>query len=133
MKDKIFKKIIGIIISRNEGGYVNDPQDLGGETKYGISKRSYPNVNIKNLTLEQAENIYYNDFFKKLPFISEPNLMYQLLDHAINAGIGSALKLYKSGMTLDQFKEARRNFYKSLKQFPIYGKSWLRRVDYSIL
>ena len=51
-----FKEIIGV-----EGGYVNNPNDKGGETKYGISKRAYPNLDIKNLTLKKAEEIYYND------------------------------------------------------------------------
>lgn len=51
------------IVLANEGGYVNDPLDPGGETKYGISKRSYPNVNIASLTVAQAEAIYLRDFW----------------------------------------------------------------------
>ena len=45
-----------------EGGYVNDARDPGMETKYGISKRSYPHVYIKSLTREQANAIYRGDF-----------------------------------------------------------------------
>jgi len=41
-----------------EGGYVNDPRDSGGETKFGISKKAYPNLDIKNLTQQQAGEIY---------------------------------------------------------------------------
>ncbi len=41
-----------------KGGLVNDPNDPGGETKYGISKRAYPELDIANLTLEQAKGIY---------------------------------------------------------------------------
>jgi lysozyme family protein len=52
------------ITLQNEGGYVNDPLDPGGETKYGISKRSYPTVDIKNLTVEQATAIYLRDFWR---------------------------------------------------------------------
>lgn len=48
-----------------EGGYSNDPDDPGGETKYGISKRSYPNVDIKNLTVQQAIDIYTRDFWNR--------------------------------------------------------------------
>ena len=44
-----FNKIIEKVLE-HEGGYVNDPTDLGGETKYGITKRFYPDVDIKNLT-----------------------------------------------------------------------------------
>ena len=54
---KAFKEIIGI-----EGGYVNNSNDKGGETKFGISKKAYPHLDIKKLTLKDAENIYYNDY-----------------------------------------------------------------------
>ena len=54
---KNFNEIIEKVLE-HEGGYVNDPTDLGGETKYGITKRFYPNVDIKNLTIEQAKEIY---------------------------------------------------------------------------
>jgi lysozyme family protein len=58
-----FNEAIGIVLD-NEGGYINDKNDTGGETKYGISKRSYPNVDIKNLTEEEAIAIYLRDFWK---------------------------------------------------------------------
>lgn len=58
------KEIIARVIER-EGGYVNDPDDPGGETKYGISKRSYPTLDIKNLTVEQASDIYMRDFLRR--------------------------------------------------------------------
>jgi len=55
------EKIIGI-----EGSeYTNDPKDKGGETKYGISKRSYPKLDIKNLTENEAVAIYKKDFWDK--------------------------------------------------------------------
>jgi lysozyme family protein len=48
-----------------EGGYSNDPDDPGGETKYGISKRQYPDLDIKNLTIHQAKEIYWRDYWTK--------------------------------------------------------------------
>ena len=48
--DEIIEKVL-----EHEGGYVNDPDDLGGETKYGITKRFYPDVDIKNLTIDGAK------------------------------------------------------------------------------
>ena len=55
----------------NEGGYVNDPDDPGGETNFGISKRSYPNVDIRNLTVEGASAIYLRDFWKYDGIVSQ--------------------------------------------------------------
>ncbi|OXE36892.1 MAG: hypothetical protein CGW95_04725, partial [Phenylobacterium zucineum] len=51
--DQAFEVLIG-----HEGGYTNNPQDPGGETKFGISKRAYPDQDIANLTLDAAKAIY---------------------------------------------------------------------------
>ena len=52
-----FDEIIEVVL-HHEGGYVNDPKDPGGETNFGIAKRSHPDVDIKNLTKEGAKDIY---------------------------------------------------------------------------
>ena len=44
-----------------EGGYVNHPDDKGGETNFGISKRSYPTLNIRTLTRDDAMQINHRD------------------------------------------------------------------------
>lgn len=136
----IFKKVIGLIISRNEGGYVSKEQaqklgDLGGETKFGISKRAYPNLNIATLTREQAEEIYYNDYFKKLPTVTDINLFYQVLDMSINAGVRTALKLYKGGMTAKQYKDARIAEYSTYKLWsnPNVRKAWTDRTNRNVV
>jgi len=46
-----------------EGGYYNHPNDPGGETMYGITKRDYPKLDIKNLSREHADEIFYNDYW----------------------------------------------------------------------
>lgn len=56
--DKAFEIVIGF-----EGGYSNDSNDPGGETKHGISKRYNPDVDIKNLTLEGAKQIYLERYW----------------------------------------------------------------------
>jgi lysozyme family protein len=63
MNDR-FNWIIKFVLDA-EGGYTNDPVDPGGETNYGIDKRSHPNVDIKNLTVEQAKEIYWNEYWLK--------------------------------------------------------------------
>jgi len=82
----------------NEGGYVNDSSDPGGETKYGISKRSYPDLNIQSLTLDNAKAIYYQDFWLKNNFdeIDDPQLSYKILDLSINMGAPRVIKFLQN-------------------------------------
>lgn len=77
----------------NEGGYVNDPADPGGETNWGISKRSYPGISIKDLTRDQAVALYRRDFWDRAALESQPlGIGFQMLDFAVNSGAGSALR-----------------------------------------
>jgi len=89
-----FKKAIKKVLV-NEGGYVNDPKDSGGETKFGITKRTYPNVDIKNLTIAEAEAIYKRDFWDKLKGddIADDDVAYEIFDTAVNMGVRTSSKL----------------------------------------
>lgn len=81
-------------VLQHEGGYVNHPNDPGGETNFGISRRSYPGLDIENLTQEEARAIYRRDFW--LPIrgedIRSQDVASNLLDFAVNAGVGRASK-----------------------------------------
>ena len=59
-------------VLRFEGGHVNDPFDKGGETRFGISQRSYPELNISQLTKEQAIEIYRRDYWDQYHCASLP-------------------------------------------------------------
>lgn len=86
--DIAFDRVIGA-----EGGYSNDPNDPGGETNWGISKRSYPNVNIKDLTKEEAKLIYHHDFWLRISADSLPDgVAFQVFDFAVNSGIETAIR-----------------------------------------
>ena len=89
----------------NEGGYVDDPSDAGGETKFGISKRSYPDVDIKNLTVDGAKAIYKKDYWDKLKAdeIASQKVAFELFDTAVNMGVKTASKLMQgcSGAYVD--------------------------------
>ena len=90
---KSFEEIIEQVLE-HEGGYVNDPKDLGGETKYGITKRFYPDVDIKNLTIEQATEIYKKDYWDKNKVESLPqNLWHIYFDMCVNMGKRTAVKV----------------------------------------
>ena len=90
---KTFDEIIETVLE-HEGGYVNDPDDAGGETKYGIAKRWYPAVDIKNLTKAPAKQIYHKDYWKKgkcdkVP----PQLRHIFFDMCVNFGRGGAVRV----------------------------------------
>ena len=90
---KNFNEIIEKVLE-HEGGYVNDPKDLGGETKYGITKRFYPDIDIKNLTIEQAKEIYKKDYWDKNKVESLPqNLWHIYFDMCVNMGKRTAVKV----------------------------------------
>jgi lysozyme family protein len=84
----------------HEGGYVKDPQDAGGETKFGVSKRSYPHLDIKNLTRDQARQIYFVDFWMKAKCedIEDENIATKLFDLAVHTGIPQAIKLIQRAL-----------------------------------
>lgn len=59
----------------------------------GISKRSYPNVDIKNLTRVQAINIYRRDFWHRIHGDGMfGSVAYQSMDFAVNSGMMTAIR-----------------------------------------
>lgn len=144
-----------ILIERvlgHEAGYVNDPADPGGETKWGISKRSYPLVDIKSLTQDEAIALYYRDFWTPLKGDRfHDGVAYQLLDSAVNSGIIQTIRFLQRALGVaddgifgpvslaasqkmsesDQimlFLAERIEFMTKLKNWPNHGKGWMRRI-----
>lgn len=80
----------------NEGGskYTETPGDTGGATKYGISQRAYPHLNIKALTEADAKAIYKRDYWDKIQgdAIISQHMAESIFDYAVNAGVGTAIK-----------------------------------------
>tara|TARA_B100000287_G_scaffold228562_1_gene215468 strand:- start:3056 stop:3529 length:474 start_codon:yes stop_codon:yes gene_type:complete len=87
--DEIIEKVL-----EHEGGYVNDPDDPGGETKYGIAKKFNPDVDIKNLTIEGAKEIYYEKYWKPSKADQLPDrLKHIYFDMVVNFGQGGAVRV----------------------------------------
>ncbi len=88
-----FDEIIEVVL-HHEGGYVNDPKDPGGETNFGVAKRSHPDVDIKNLTKEGAIEIYKEVYWdrNKVESLSE-DLRHIYFDMCVNQGRGRAVKI----------------------------------------
>jgi lysozyme family protein len=143
--DEAFDRLIG-----NEGGYVNDPRDPGGETKYGISKRSYPTLDIANLTRDDAKAIYLRDFWEPLGD-APAAVKFQVFDFAVNSGISTAIRKLQSAIgvaddghwgpvsaaklasvpvpvVLMLFVAERLDFWRKLTTWPNFGAGWAGRA-----
>ena len=150
-----FYKAVEFVL-KHEGGYVNDQKDPGGETKFGISKRAYPNLDIKNLTRDKAIEIYKRDYWDKLPGTLPTAIHCVLFDCAVNAGAGRAIRLLQSSIKVNpdgqwgklsqsalnkfdenevllRFATERIMFYSALSAFSSFGKGWINRVVESIV
>ncbi len=157
--DVAFERLIG-----HEGKFTDDPKDRGnwtsgkvgvGEvkgTKYGISAMTYPHLDIKNLTLDEAKAIYRRDFWERSGSDDyDGAIAWQVFDAAVNHGIGNAIRFLQraAGVADDgdvgpltlaavqamsvtdilmRFNAARLDFYTRLSTWPDYGKGWARRV-----
>lgn len=72
----------------HEGGYTHDPNDPGGETKYGLSKRAYPQLDIAALTVDDAQRIYARDYWFPYPYsqIQVQEIASKIFDLTVNMG-----------------------------------------------
>ena len=100
--NKAFEETVGI-----EGGYVNDPLDSGGETKFGITKTQYPNLDIKDLTIEKAKEIYKEDYWDirrlrldNVAHYSNDKIAIELFDTAVNLGQPTAANILQESLNL---------------------------------
>lgn len=145
--DQAFERVIG-----HEGGYVNNPADPGGETKFGISKRSYPMENIKALTLERAKAIYHRDYWGPAGCDAVPDgLRFDLFDMAVNSGVTTAIRTLQNaaGVRADgvlgpvtlqavsamggprimaRFNGWRLAFMANTPQWDTFSRGWARRI-----
>ena len=128
-----FEKAVEFALSF-EGGYSNDPVDPGGETNYGISKRAYPTLDIKNLTREDAVAIYRRDYWDACGCDSMAGpLATCVFDTAVNCGKGRAKQWLALTHDYNMFLDRRKDYYLYIiAAKPSLGKfknGWLRRVD----
>lgn len=149
--DKAFERLIG-----HEGGYVNHPNDPGGETNWGITLRTARaegyTGRMRELTREQAREIYRSAYWDRAKADQYDGAIgFQLFDAAVNHGIGNAVRFLQravgvaddgivgpltlhaiNSMTvtdvLARFNAERLMFYTKLSTWPTFGKGWARRV-----
>ncbi|MCH7306617.1 secretion activator protein [Acinetobacter sp. NIPH 1852] len=162
--DEAFKRLIG-----HEGKFTDDRRDRGNwttgiigkgqlkGTKFGISAMTYPDLDIKNIKLEQAKNIYKRDWWDALNANEiKAAIVFQLWDFAINAGMSTAKRKLQSAVgvaddgiigpitleainsadlndVLMKFNAERLAYYTKLSTWPTYGKGWTNRVATQLL
>ena len=156
MPDMSFRAALAQVL-RHEGGYVNDPRDPGGETRYGISKRSYPAEDIKNLTLARAGEIYRRDFWDRCRCDEmPPAIRMHLFDAAVNSGPVRAIRWLQEAARVERdgvigpitIREAwaadpvalvarynglRLDYLTDLRGWASFGRGWTRRVATNLL
>jgi lysozyme family protein len=87
-----FNRAVRFVLD-HEGGYDNDPDDPGGETKFGIDARSHPGVDIRNLTESDAVEIYRRTYWAAIRGDDLPYpLSLVVMDAAVNCGISWSSK-----------------------------------------
>lgn len=142
--DGSFESALNVILNF-EGGYVNDKDDRGGATNFGITQSTYNSwckqngqrpKNVRNITKEEVKEIYYKDYWlaSGADKIKDPKMALLVFDTAVLHGVGGAKKLYdKSGGNYDKLLQARRDRYKEIvdsnpsqKKF---HRGWMNRVD----
>lgn len=149
--DKFLRAVDFVL--RWEGGYDNDPDDPGGETNFGIDKRSHPEVDIKNLTRAGAIAIYHSDYWKRVRAEELPDKIAEVvMDIGVNNGTGRAIKWLQEALivTVDgvigpktieaarasvphliagSLLQRRENFYRSIAKGRMakFLKGWLNR------
>jgi len=149
--DMAFERLIG-----HEGGYVNHPEDPGGETNWGITLRTAREAgytgSMRDLTREQAREIYRIAYWQRARCDEfDGAIAFQVFDAAVNHGIGNAIRFLQRAAgvaddgvvglvtmaavqrmsvtdVLARFNAARLTFYTNLSSWPTFGKGWARRV-----
>ena len=150
--DQAFETLIG-----HEGGYVNDPRDPGGETKYGISKRAYPGEDIAGMTLERARELYRRDYWSPAGCDAVPDgVKFDLFDMAVNSGVKTAIRTLQRAVGTEpdgvlgpvtlqaiqsmhaarlvaRFNGHRLQFMSSLPTWPAFGRGWANRIAKNLM
>lgn len=150
--DDAFEALIG-----HEGGYVDNRRDPGGETKFGISRASYPGEDIKGMTLARAKTIYARDYWGPAGCDAMPDgARLQVFDTAVNSGVKTAIRMTQRAvgvvddgilgpLTLQalqsmpaprfiaRFNGQRLAYLADLATWPAFGRGWSRRVAANLM
>ncbi|MCI0600734.1 MAG: hypothetical protein L0Y60_14670 [Beijerinckiaceae bacterium] len=110
-------------------------RDTGGLTRYGISQRAFPGVDIARLTRAGAISLYRTHYWDRLDCDNLPkDIRLAAFDCAVNQGVGAAERFLARASSLEEFMALRRTYYRNLARanpakYSKYLKGWLNRMD----
>lgn len=149
-----FERALEVVLTFEGGStYTNDPRDPGGRTRWGISQKAYPLIDVENLTREEAERIYRRDYWEPCCCDELPGpLALLIFDAAVQMGVRQASTLFQQSIyhrpsdgvigpkTLAAAKEAnvlatitglvlrRWDYYRDLSISVHYLRGWTSRL-----
>lgn len=128
--ERDFDYCVNFVIDSLEGGDAL-VHDTGGKTRFGISSRSHPTINIDNLTRQAAIDIYREEYWlpagcemMRWPF----NLI--VFDAAVNEGVSAAVKMRLACYNWAEMLMERVKHYAEISELPDHGRyfrGWINR------
>lgn len=139
-------------ILRYEGVDSDDPLDRGGRTRFGIAQASHPDIDVPNITIEEAKDIYRADYWVKARCEDLPALLrFPMFDAAVNSGVKTATAMLQRALGVKddgkigpttmkalghalpselwiRFMAERALHYARSPQIDTFGKGWMRRL-----
>lgn len=151
--DPAFEKAM-ITVFRTEGECVNDPDDSGGYTCYGVSQRNNPEIDVRNITRADAEDIAYRKYYTNYNINQLPdNTRGNVFILGWGAGTATAIRRFckflgiaekniidreivsvaenYSGDIHNDFLDAQQQFYVEISKRENnkkYLKGWMNRI-----
>lgn len=121
-------------MNKEDGAFTDHPADPGGKTKWGISQKAYPDLNIANLKKTDAYAIYFADYWLKAGCNEmEFPLACTVFDTAINMGVSKAKDFLAKTKDVKEYIELRTQRYLQLAdrnpKLKVFLKGWLRRIN----
>ena len=150
-----------VMVVNTEGGYTDNKSDPGGRTKFGISQRSYPALDIAALTLDDARGLYRTGYWDRIRGDEmPPPLAFLTFDAAVNNGVGRSVRWLQTALgvaadgvigpatlaavhaavpgwhVMAEVVAQRTMFMATLPTFRVFGRGWsirLARLPYQAM
>lgn len=121
-------------VLKHEGGFAANDGNTGAPVNFGINQKANPDIDVKNLSREDAIEIYRTRYWNAINGDTLPaELQGTALDAAVNQGPANARKwIAESGGDVVKFNQLRRQHYEALLAKPEnerFRKTWMRRLE----